>query len=154
MARLTIFTVLLLVFSCKNSPQSSYEELDLLSYGMPISVLAPPGAEVKKEDLGVIQSIIVSAEGYDVQIYSSKATTLDIEKMKQEKLREVKEGRYFSKIVEEEDDGFIFEKNIDGVIRFDFRRIKVVGDTEFSFQKGLMSNFTEEEIRGMYEAVK
>ena len=121
---------------------------------MPIAIKAPPGAEVKKEDLGVIQSIIVTGDKYDVQIYSSKTMTLNLEKVKQEKLREVKEGRYFSKVLEEEDDGFIFEKDIDGIIRYDFRRIKLIGDTEFSFQKGLMGNFSEEEIRYMYEAVK
>lgn len=116
--------------------------------------MAPPGSEVKKEDLGVIQSVIVTGDRYDVQIYSSKTITLNLEKIKQEKLKEVKEGRYFSKIVEEEEDGFIFEKDIDGNIRYDFRRVRVVGDTEISFQKGLMGNFTEEEIRVMYEAVK
>lgn len=126
----------------------------MLSYGMPISIKAPPDAQVKKEDLGVIQSIIVTGEKYDVQIYSSKTTTLNLEKVKQEKLKEVKETRYFSKIIEEEEDGFIYEKDIDGNIRYDFRHIKLLGDKEFTFQKGLMGNFTEEEVRVMYEAVK
>jgi len=154
MHRIILLLPFLLLISCKSSQTSLYEELDLLSYGMPIAIKAPPGAEVKKEDLGVIQSIIVTGDKYDVQIYSSKTMTLNLEKVKQEKLREVKEGRYFSKVLEEEDDGFIFEKDIDGIIRYDFRRIKLIGDTEFSFQKGLMGNFSEEEIRYMYEAVK
>ena len=154
MLRLLTFITLMVICSCKSSPSSSYEELDLLSYGIPISIKAPPGAEVKKEDLGVILSVIVTGDQFDLQIYSSKSITLNLEKVKQDKLTEVKSGRYFSKIIEEEDDGFIFEKDIDGTIRYDFRRVRLVGDTEISFQKGLLGNFTEEEIRSMYEAVK
>ncbi len=147
--------LLLLVSACKNDPTSSYEELDLLSYGMAISVKAPPGAEVGKDDLGFVQGVWIKSDtSYYIQIYGSTATVTDIQKLKQERMSEVKAGRYFSKIIEEETDGFIFEKDIDGVIRYDFRRVKVVGDKEFTFQKGLTGNFSEGEVRGMYAAVK
>ena len=142
------------MISCKSSPTSSYEEVDLLSYGMPISILAPPGVDVKKEDLGPIQSIIVKGGQFNVQIYSSSSQTIDVSKVKKQALEDVKNGRYFSKIIEEEDDGFIFEKDIDGTIIYDFRHVKVMGDQEYLFQKGLMGTYTEEEVRAMYEAVK
>lgn len=140
-------------FSCKGSPLSNYEEMDLLSYGMPISIKAPVGATATKQDYGVILDVVVKGDRYEVQIYSSNTRTLDINNIKQQKLSEVKLDRYFSKIIEEEDNGFIFEKDIDGNIRFDFRYIKVIGDKEFTFQKGLTGNFSESEIRSMYEAV-
>ena len=149
-----LWGILLGFTACKDSPQSKYQELDLLSYGMPIIIKAPSEVEVEKEDFGVMTGITVKGEGYDIQIYSGNTNTLDIGKIKSEKLTEVKLGRYFSKIIEEEDDGFIFEKDIDGEIRFDFRHIKIVGDKEFTFQKGLIGNYSESEIRNMYEAVK
>jgi len=154
MVRILFYCLLIHFISCKPSATSSYEELDLLSYGMPISVLAPPGAEVKKEDLGVMQSIIVKGEQYNVQIYSSQSQTIDVEKAKRQALEDAKNGRYFSKIIEEEDGGFVFEKDVDGTIIYDFRHIKIMGDKEFIFQKGLMGTYTEEEVRTMYEAVK
>ena len=144
----------LLIISCKGSTNSKYEELDLLSYGMPISIQAPAGAEVTKNDYGILLDVVVKGEKYDVQIYSGNSNTLDLQKIKQEKLYEVKIDPYFSKIIEEEETGFIFEKDIDGNIRYDFRLVKVIGDKEFTFQKGLMGNFSESEVRSMYEAVK
>ena len=146
--------LLFLIISCKPSPLDDYQELDLLSYGMPITIKAPKDVEINKEDYGVMQGITVKGENYDIQIYSGNANTLDIAELKAEKLNEAKINRYFSKIIEEEDDGFIFEKNIDGEIRIDFRHIKIIGDKEFTFQKGLVGNYSESEIRNMYEAVK
>ncbi len=131
-----------------------YQELDLLSYGMPITIKAPQEVEINKEDFGVMQGITVKGEKYDIQIYSGNTNTLDMATLKAEKLNEAKINRYFSKIIEEEEDGFIFEKDIDGEIRIDFRHIKIIGDKEFTFQKGLVGNFSESEIRNMYEAVK
>ena len=156
MNRNVIYLVVLILFSCKSSPNSSYEELDLLSYGMPIEILAPPGADVKTEDLGVIKGVIVRSDenNYNVQVYSSNALTIDIDKAKRQLVEDVKKTRYFSKILEEEDQGFIFEKDIDGTIIYDFRYIKILGDQEYIFQKGLMGTYTEEEVRNMYEAVK
>lgn len=146
--------ILLFTIGCKNSPLDEYQELDLLSYGMPITIKAPQEVEINKEDFGVMQGITVKGDKYDIQIYSGNTTTLDMATLKAEKLNEAKINRYFSKIIEEEEDGFIFEKDIDGEIRLDFRHIKIIGDKEFTFQKGLVGNFSESEIRNMYEAVK
>jgi hypothetical protein len=154
MTRILFYFIIVLLISCKSSPTSTYEEVDLLSYGMPISVLAPPGSEVKKEDLGPIQSIIVKGEQYNVQIYSSNSQTIDPVKVKKQALEDAKTGRYFSKIIEEEEHGFIFEKDIDGTIIYDFRYVKVMGDKEYIFQKGLMGTYTEEEVRAMYASVQ
>lgn len=149
-----ILCIAISFISCKGSSLNNYEEMDLLAYGMPVSIMAPVGATATKQDYGVMLDVVVKGERYEVQIYSSNTTTLDINKIKQQKLNDVKLDRYFSKIIEEEENGFIFEKNIDENIRFDFRYIKVIGDKEFTFQKGLTGNFSESEIRSMYEAVK
>jgi hypothetical protein len=56
--------------------------------------------------------------------------------------------------MDEDDHGFFYEKDIDGDLRYDFRHIKILGDKEYTFQKGLIGNYTEEQVRNMYDAVK
>ncbi len=148
------FLGFLFLASCKSSPISQYEDLNLLGHGIPVTIKAPPGVEIGKDDYGVMLGVWVKGENYDLQVYSSNTITLDIERIKQQKLREVKSNRYFSKIIEEDKDGFLYEKDIDGEIRFDFMHIKVIGDKEITFQKGLTSTFSESEIRNMYASVQ
>jgi len=94
----------------------------------------------------------METEGFHIQIYSSNTTTFDLAEVKAQKMEEVKLNKYFSKIIEESDDGFFFEKDIDGDIRYDFRRFRVIGDTEYTFQKGILGNYTMEEVKKMYSS--
>lgn len=130
--------------------------LDLLQYGVPITVLAPDSAQVVVDDLGFWKDItIMQGDDYNIQIIASDATSLDIKKIVSEKLQEVKDEAYFSKIIVENEDGFIYEKQIDeNTIDYDFRYIKVQGNTEYIFQTGLMGMYTEQEVRNMYDSVK
>lgn len=97
--------------SCGNTAKAP--KLDLMSYGLPIAIFAPAASEVKVDDLGVWKDVTVKYEdSYFVQILSSKATSLDVNKIKSTSLSEVKAGKYFSKIIQEDDAGFIFEKKL------------------------------------------
>lgn len=126
-----------------------------MSHGFPIAMYVPEGAVIKKMDLGVMQDLTIKAgDNYYVQIFSSDLLTLDKKVVMNEKLVEAKSHRYFSKIISEEDDGFIFEKNVDGILNYDFRYVKIQGDKEYVFQTGLVGNYTEEEVKVMYDSVK
>lgn len=125
-----------------------------MKYGLPISVLAPKDVEIGKDDLGVIQGAWIKGDGYYVQIYSSDITTTKMDRVLMDRKSEVESGTYFSKILEEDEQGFFYEKDVDGDLRYDFRHIKILGGKEYVFQKGLIGNYTEEEVRNMYEAVK
>lgn len=143
----------LCMVSCSNT--ANIPKLDLMSYGLPITILAPAASEVKVDDLGVWKDVTVKYEdSYFVQILSSKATSLDVNKIKSTSISEVKAGKYFSKIIQEDDAGFIFEKKIDDNINYDFRFFKVQGDQEYSFQTGLIGTFSEEQVRTMYKSVQ
>lgn len=154
MNRIILFIAIVLIFSCKSSPISDYKEVDLMKYGLPISVLAPEGVEIGRDDLGIIQGAWLKGDGYYVQIYSSSITTSDLSKVMMDKKTEVETGIYFSKIIDEDANGFFYEKDIDGDLRYDFRYIKILGDKEYVFQKGLIGNYTEDQVRNMYLAVK
>lgn len=152
----TAFKILLLLqvlflIACGSS---TAPKLDLMSHGLPIAIGAPADAEVVVDDLGIWKDVTVKkGSEYFVQIISSKATSLNINKLKSNALTEVKDGRYFSKIIQEDEAGFIFEKKIDERINYDFRYFKIQGDSEYSFQTGLIGSFSEEQVRAMYKSV-
>lgn len=144
----------IVLFACKSEPE--LPTLDLMSYGIPISIHAPLEAEVVTDDLGFWKDVTIKkGEDYFIQIIASQATSLEIGKMKTEGLEEVKNGKFFSKIIQEDESGFIFEKKIDeNTIDYDFRFYKIQGDQEYIFQTGLYGTFSEEQVRQMYHSVQ
>lgn len=152
---LALILIIALFASCKADPLSHMKKTELMSYGFPIAVYVPDSAVINKTDLGVMQDLTIKAgDGYYVQIFSSDANTIELSKVLNDKLVEAKSHPYFSKILSEEPNGFIFEKNVDGTMNYDFRYIKLQGDKEFVFQTGLVGNYTEEEVKTMYDSVK
>ena len=152
---LYLFSTTIIMFSCKSDPLSDMKKTELMSHGFPIAMYVPEGAVIQKTDLGVMQDLTIKAEkNYYVQIFSSDLLTLDKKVVMNEKLVEAKSHRYFSKIISEEDDGFIFEKNVDGILNYDFRYVKIQGDKEFVFQTGLVGNYSEDDVKAMYASVK
>ncbi len=151
-----LIIAILILFSCKSDKLSTYEELDLLKYDIPVSIAAPIEAVVTEEDMGVMKDVVIKyGEDFYIQILSSDATSLDKTALLSSIKDEVKNGPFFSKIIDEDDDGFIFEKKIDEEnINFDFRRLKIVGDKEIIFQTGMIGKFSEEAVRRMYKASK
>lgn len=149
---ITVVCISMLVMACNSSPKKT--KLELMSYGLPIAIAAPEGAEVIVEDMGIMKDLTVKkGDEYYVQILSFRASSNNINKLKSESLAEVKGGRFFSKIIQEDEAGFIFEKKIDENINYDFRYFKIQGDSEYSFQTGLIGTFTEEQVRDMYTSV-
>ena len=153
----TLFLLALIgvLLSCKES-STELESLSLLQSGLPIKINAPAGVEVTVDDLGVWKDITVKDSlDFNLQIIASTSTTFDKSKIVASQLSDVKSGRYFSKIIEEYENGFIFEKKIDeDNINYDFRYIKLNGDREYVFQTGLLGTFSEESVRTMYNAVQ
>lgn len=141
--------------SCKSDAGSGLAKLDLLSHGLPISIKAPEGAEIVTDDMGVWTDVTVkSGDDYYVQIIASDAVTFEKADIIAEQLKTVKESTFFSKILEEYEDGFIYEKKIDDKLNFDFRHVKIQGDKEYIFQTGLIGTFTEDDVRTMYGSVQ
>lgn len=155
---LLFVAAIVLIAACqKNDGAGEWVEKDLLEYGIPITILAPDSSEVNSSDLGgLIQDVTIKkGDDYYIQIYASDAETTDIARIKSAQLAEVKSNRYFSKIVTEDVDGFVYETVIDSTaINYGFRYMRVQGDKEFVFQTGLVGSFTQEEAERMYEAVK
>jgi hypothetical protein len=155
-----VFVIFILSFifltSCNSDKKASNKELDLMGYGVPLKVKAPEGTEVKVKDMSIYKDITLKkGDDYFVQILSSSATTNDIAKIKEERLGEVKLNPFFSNVILDEPNGFVFEKKMnDTTFNFDFRYVKIQGDNQFTFQTGLFGLFTKEQVLNMYESIK
>ena len=153
--RVLLLLVVLFLASCGGDKSKSYPSTDLLKHGFSISVKAPENAEIASDDFGVMQELTIKGgEDYNVQILKSKSNTTDIAQAVGGQKKIVKTDQYFTKVIEEYDNGFIFEKDIEGNVNYDFRYIKIIGDQEYVYQTGMMGTFTEEAVRTMYTSVK
>jgi hypothetical protein len=148
------FLITLVSFGCKNKPAPN--ELNLMKYGIPYSIKAPKNVEISTLGSGNLADVLIkNKSGYDIQIFMSDAVTNDFKKLKQQKKEALRLNPYFIKIVEEYDDGFIFEKSTGPDTRsYDFALIKVVGDREINFQCGNTKEFSETEVKAMIQSIR
>ncbi|MCI4649208.1 hypothetical protein [Phaeodactylibacter sp.] len=154
-----LFTLLSLVllWSCQTDGGSNLVETDLMEHGVPVTIMAPDSAVVKARNMGTLmKDVTVKGEGnYDLQIMASSATTSDLARVKAEQLATVKTNRYFSRIVSEEEKGFLYEMALDSNnLNYNFRYIHLQGDQEIIFSAGMASTLSQEEAERIYEAVK
>lgn len=154
-----ILCAFLCLTACQPDPFEGYESVNLLAQDIPVTVLAPPGAKVKKGDLGsVMKDVTVRGTDenawYNLQVFASRSLHNSVETAKQSELENVKANPSFDQLIEEFPDGFVYRTSIDSLTNHNFRRVKVVGDQEVIFQTGLLGTFSEDEVRRMYLATE
>ncbi len=152
-----LLAIVLGLTACQKDYSDDWKPLNLLEYGLPVTLLAPDSAQVEVTDLGLLQDVKVEGkadENYSIQIYASEAETNDISRLKADQLTDIKDNRLFSRIVREEEQGFIYETRIDSSFFYSFRYVHVKGDKELIFTTGLADTYQLEEVEAMYNAVK
>lgn len=151
-----ICLLVLLISYCRDNKRENVKALDLLQYGIPYQIHAPDDATAQKVGRGQLYDVsIKNAQGYDLQVFMSPATTNNLSTLRQKKKNELLANPQFIKIVEEYNEGFLFEKSLDGeATSYDFIYFVVKGDNEITFQCGNSKAFTEDEVRAMLESVK
>lgn len=153
MRGLWILLAIFLLSAC-GEPKASFPEMDLMKHGLPIKINAPADAEVEMNDLLLMKDVTVKKDNFYMQIFSSDVMSTDLSKIKEEKLNEVKSKSSFTKIIQDDTNGFIFEKmRSDSTANYDFRKIKIQGDKQYIFQTGLIGKFSEQDVRDMYDSV-
>ncbi len=156
---LTTISVLCLIvfsfFSCKDSKVEKTGKTDLMKYGIPYAVKAPTDVSITHNGTGKLTDVsLQNKNGYDVQVFMSEAYTKDTNKLKQQKKEMITGNPYFSKIVEEYEDGFLYEKRSDDAsVSYDFILIKIVGEKEINFQCGNSKAFSEAEVKNMIKTI-
>ncbi len=144
---------MVILSSCGGEQASS--TIDLMKYGMPIKIHAPQDAEITSDDLGIMQDVTVKyGDDFNIQIFSGSTIENSAADVAAKLKNEVINGTYFSEIVREEADGFVFKKDIDGSIDYDFRYVKLSGGSDFVFQTGLYGKYTLEQVETMFASVK
>lgn len=148
--------IVIVAASCQNSkPNRDTGKLDLLKYGIPDAIAAPKDAEVSKIGQGSLVDIsIKNKTDYDVQVFMGDTYTTDIQKLKQDKKVEITANPYFNIIVEEFDQGFIYEKIVGYEQKsYDFKIVKIIGTKEVNYQCGNSKEFTEAEVKKMVASI-
>lgn len=150
-----LFALLLLFAACQKDQKGEWQETSLLAHGVPVTILAPDSIAVNAQNLGgLIQDVTVRGENYSIQIYGTELQTNDLASLKSEQIQEVKRNLYFSRIVQEEENGFVYELLIDTTLNYSFRYILPQGDKLYTFQTGLVESYSLEEAKKLYRAVK
>ena len=147
--------IILFTFSACEKNQNLVD-YDLLQHGVPIKIKTPEDPNVKVVDMNIAKDITVEkGENFKIQIMESNASTNKVDEVLERLKSEISESTFFSKFVQEDEAGFIYEKEISEENKnYDFRFVKIQGDQEYIFQAGLMGNFNLEDVKAMYQAVQ
>lgn len=152
-----LFALSFLIWQCATD-DDNMKPFDLMPYEVPMSIRVPidsPQVSTAEGFLGDKEVSIKAGEDFDILLSYAPATTSDMAELKAEQLANVKDISNFSRIVEEEENGFIYETEIDTTQSYyGFRYIRLQGDVRYLFQSGLIGTFSLEEVEQMYEAVK
>ena len=142
------------LWACKPSAPD-HPPIDLLAQGIPLKVKAPEDVVIASSDLGILKDVTIkNDQGFSMQIFESEATSLDGADISQKLLSDIKASRFFSEIISENDNGFIFEKKIDeDYITYDFRRVFILGDKQYVIQAGMGDQHTLDQVQLMYKSI-
>ena len=158
-----LFTCALLAFSLACSPvsrddQGAWAKLDLMPYGIPVEIMAPDSARVNVTRVGEVEDVAIRNEGiqpFSIQIFVQPVLLNDIPALKFNQINEVRSNPEFGKIVEEDEQGFIFFLNdVNGGERYHFRYVHLQADREYVFTSGFEERFSLEEARRMLNSVR
>lgn len=149
--------VLFLTNSCKNnsSDTNDWVTKDLLTEGVSLKILAPTDVKVKVGIENHYKKVsLQSGKDYFIEIIATESGSNDLKKIKSELLQEIKKQKNFSKIINDSENGFLFEKKKpDGDVSYDFRYLKSDGYQQFVFQTGMYSDFSLSQAKIMYQSL-
>ena len=159
MKYLPIFFFALFIFAaCQQDEMANWQPVSLESHGVAVDILVPDTAhlDIKESDLGIIKDLTVQAgEGYSLQIFASDAGSTTLRQLVEDQKKEVTSQPLFDKIIEEYDDGFLFQNSIDSTTQsFDFRKVMLKDSREYLFRTGMLGIFTEDQARNMYKSIE
>lgn len=139
------------ILACKNN---NFKATDLSQYGVPTSIMAPEGVVIASEDLaGGLKNVTLQKDRYDVQIIGLDSGAASAKEFVTEKQNELKGSDPSFKILQEDEDGFVYETTSDGT-NYNFYCVKSLGGKFYTFQTGFTALPTKDEAQDMYDAVQ
>ena len=153
----SLLLVVILLVACNSNEDGYLKPLNLLEYGIPLTILAPDSVDISKAKWGVQDEVTIKSQktdDFEIRIYFGQATTSGVGQVKAQQLQFIKDTGYYSKTILDEPEGFIYENAIDSTLNsYGFRRILLMGDQEYIFQSG-SGIYTQGQVEEMYDATK
>jgi len=149
-----IILLLAIAFGTIACNSDGLETINLQEHGANIDIKAPADVEITGEPIGLRQEIRVKQDQFNIIILVAEEATQTVEEMKKAKLESVKSLDIFSKVIQEDDNGFIYEINQGTEKNYDFRYIYVKNGTSHDFRRYFSGDYTLDEVKKMYNAVK
>ena len=145
----------MVLVSCGGT-NADWKPTNLIDHGLPITILAPDSLEVQRSSIAFQEDITVEGPGdYGLQIFVSDAFVNNLNDAIKSQKESVQGNAFFHAMILEDEHGFVFENRIDSANQiFGFRHVRLMGGKEYVFQEPLMSTYTEEQAKRLFEAVK
>jgi len=164
-----LFVVGLISMNWKVSPKNMADDelvaYDISKFGIPVVVMAPPGAEVSKSELGSMEIEGIKMLSVDIakDMFILNVSMIDMElegeslsDLVESSIENVEEETGFE-IIKQDEGGFIYKTNDPDIgLDHSFSYIMIKDDKEISFTTGLsmFDNFSLEDVEIMYAASK
>jgi len=150
----TLITLLVLLAGCRQEVKMK-GGFDLMKFGIPVTLQAPEGVTATQQGKGSTVDVrVTDSKGYDIQVFMFDATTSDLKSLVSQKKEIAASHPDFVKIVEEYEDGFLYEKKSGAQKSHDFFLIRVSGDKEINFQCGNGGNYSESQVKTMINSIR
>jgi len=153
----SLLIVVILFAACSGNEDGYLKPLNLLEYGIPLTILSPDSVDITKANLVVQDEVTIKSQksdDFEIRIYFGDATISSLADVKTQQMQFIKDAGLYSKTILDEPDGFIYESSIDPTLfSYGFRRILLMGDQEYIFQSG-SGIYTQKQAEEMYHATK
>ena len=152
-----LLTVVGILTSCGKKDELNLVKTDLLQYGVPITIKAPKTATFESSDLAGLRGVVItdSMSYFQLSAYANPITTSDVTQYKAEKLGTERARETFTKLIQEDRDGFIYESKWDEqTTGFQFVYFVVAGDKYYTLENIGNSILTLEEAKRIYNAIR
>lgn len=145
------------VWAC-NRGGEQLKEIDLMPFGIAVSVKAPADTIITAGSLGDMQEAVIgskdSSSMYSMQVIQAPAMELDLAMIVEKSKEEITSDTLSNiTVLEESADGFLFEYAYDDETKgYDFRRFRLQGDKLITFQTTLGLFHSKKAASLMYKA--
>lgn len=156
---LFVFAGIVLLAACKSDgTPGAWKEHNLLRYDLPVSIMGPDSVNVTSNNLLFSKDVTIEGaleDGFGIQIFSSEASSQDPKKIKAEELAASKRHQYFSELIQDDEQGFIYTTKLDSAnVYHGFKYIKVQGAREYIYQNLSGRKYNLNDVKKMYAAVQ
>lgn len=155
MKNILYLAILAITLTACGGNEGNLVDTSLLAYKMPINIMAPAEANISQSQIGDFINLTIEKDStYNLEIIAEGTSTLNLSELVAASKEIAEADAFFKEYVKEAEAGFIFKIDVDGIESYDFRYIRLVGSTKYTFRPTPSVFHTEENVNMMYKAVQ